>query len=310
LETSNTSGQSPSASRSLQEAMRQHPLISFFFLAYAFSWIMSVPVLLAQWSIPYNDLLFKIFFAVKSFGPFLAAYIMISITEGKEGVLRFRISIKQAQVGWLWYVLILIAIPMVFLLGIIVLPGALASFQGYPPRFLVTYLVNFILIFFAGGPLGEEPGWRGYALPRMQPRNGPLKGTLLLGVMWVFWHLPDFLTVAQRGGPGANLAALLTINLPIFFLMIMGLAIIFTWVSNHTRGSIFIAILLHASINVFGIVQPLFTAPSVTSNDLFVCIGAVVPALLIIILTRGRLGYQPSLEHPLSSGGSAAQPNL
>jgi membrane protease YdiL (CAAX protease family) len=157
---------------------------------------------------------------------------------------------------------------------------------------VVTYLVSFVLIFFGGGPLGEEPGWRGFALPRLQLRYGALRGTLLLGVLWVFWHLPDFLTSAQRGGPGANLVTLLTINFPIFFVMVMSLAIIFTWVFNNTRGSVFTALLLHTSINTFGIVQPLFTAPSVTSTDLFMCLGAVVPALLIIILTRGRLGYQ------------------
>ena len=222
---------------------------------------------------------------------------MTGITEGKEGVLRLRRSIRQFRAGWQWYVFILLGIPALSSLGIIVLPGALASFQDFPPHFLATYLVSFIIIFFGGGPLGEEPGWRGFALPRLQQRFGALRATLLLGVLWVFWHLPDFLTNAQRGGPGADFATLFTINFPVFFLMVIAMAIIFTWVFNHTRGSVFIALLLHASINTFSIIQPLFSASSVTSTDLFMCIGLGVPALIIIILTRGRLGYQSDQGH-------------
>jgi membrane protease YdiL (CAAX protease family) len=292
METSKVSGQSTTVWRNLQQVMRQHPLFFFFLMAYAFSWIVSIPYVLEQWGVLHGN--FIIIFAIKSFGPFLAAFVMTGITEGKEGVLRLRQSIKQTRIRWQWYLFILLGIPVLSLLGILVLPGALASFQGFPPHFVVTYLVSFILIFFGGGPLGEEPGWRGFALPRMQLRYGALRGTLLLGVLWVFWHLPDFLTDAQRSGPGANFVTLFTINFPIFFVMVMAMAVIFTWVFNHTRGSVFIAILLHTSINTFGILQPLFTASSVTSTDLFMCIAVVVPALLILLLTRGRLGYQLS----------------
>ncbi len=280
--------------------MQRHPLLFFFLMAYAFSWIVVTPFVLSQWGILRGD--FTIAFTVKSFGPFLAAYIMLRVTEGKEGVLRWRKSISQWRNSLRWYLFILLVIPALALLGIAVLPGALESFQGFPAHFSVVYLVSFVLIFFGGGPLGEEPGWRGFALPRLQPRYGPLRGTLLLGVMWVFWHLPDFLTVAQRGGPGANYTALLTINFPIFFVMVMAMAVIFTWVYNHTGGSVFMAILLHASINTFGIVQPLFSAPSVVRTDLFMCVAMVVPAVIILILTRGRLGYQPGPHRTRSSG--------
>lgn len=183
-------------------------------------------------------------------------------------------------------------IPTLALLGIAILPGALASFQGLPEHFAIVYLVTFVVIFFGGGPLGEEPGWRGFALPRLQGRHGPLWGTLFLGVLWVLWHLPDFLTDAQRSGPGTDLVTLMTVNFPIFFLMVMAMAVVFTWVYNHTDGSIFLALLLHASINTFGILQSLFTAPIVIGTDLFMCISFVVPALLLIVLTRGRLGYR------------------
>jgi membrane protease YdiL (CAAX protease family) len=276
--------------------MSRHVLISFFLLAYAISWLLSLPVILSEWHIlPKNMLTFYFFFTIKSFGPFLAAYIMNRIMEGKEGWLRLRSRFKLWNVGWKWYAFVLLGVPALMLLGISVLPGALSSFQGFPPHFVIAYLITFILIFFAGGPLGEEPGWRGFALPRMQARYGALRGTLLLGILWTFWHLPDFLTSAQKGGPGTGLYPFYA-GLPVFFLEVMALAIIFTWVFNHTQGSLFIALVLHASYNAFGVVPPLFAAPSVTGTDLPFVIATVVPAILIIVLTRGRLGYQTNRE--------------
>jgi uncharacterized protein len=295
------SSQSTTGPRSLGQAIRQHPLFFYFLFAYAISWTLSIPVILAEWHIlPKTAFTFYFFFTIKSFGPFLAAYILVRITEGREGWLRMRSRFRVLRVGWQWYAFILLGIPALMSLGISVLPGALASFQGFPPHFLITYLITLVLIFFGGGPLGEEPGWRGFALPRMQSRFGALPGTLLLGVLWTFWHLPDFLTSAQKGGPGAGWYPFYT-GLPIFFLEVIALAVIFTWVFNHTKGSIFIAILLHASYNTFGSVLPLFSAPIVTSTDLPFVISVGAPALLIVILTRGRLGYRQSPEQPLSS---------
>jgi membrane protease YdiL (CAAX protease family) len=290
METSKASDQTISASRSLQETMRRHPLFAYFFLAYAISWILTIPAILAEWNVAPKGI-FPIFFTVKSFGPALAAYILVRVTEGNDGWRKLRGGIRQWRVGLGWYAFILLGIPAVMLLGILVLPGALASFQGLPPSFLVSYPISFILIFFAGGPLGEEPGWRGFALPRLQARYGALRGSLLLGVLWTFWHLPDFLTSAQRGGPGTSLSVFY-INLPIFFLMVMSMTFIFTWVFNHTGGSLLIALMLHASINAFGTVESpsVFSAPVVTGTDLPVLISFGVMAVLVFALTRGRLG--------------------
>lgn len=283
-----------SVSRSLQQAMRQHPLFFFFLMAYAFSWVILIPFILSEWGILPNAKYFTIAFVLNPFvGPTLAAYIMSRISEGQAGVLGLRRGLTRWRVGWRWYGFVLLGIPAAVLVGIFILPGALASFQGLPPAFLVSYPISFVVIFFLGGPLGEEIGWRGFALPRMQARYGPLRGTLLLGVLWTCWHLPHFLTSAQRGGPGASFATILT-NFAIFFPMVMALAIIFTWVFNHTQGSLFMAILLHASVNTLGSVMLLFPIPLVTNRDLAPLIGFGVLALLIVILTHGRLGYQPS----------------
>jgi hypothetical protein len=130
-------------------------------------------------------------------------------------------------------------------------------------------------------------------------KYGPLWGTLLLGVLWSFWHLLFFLTPAHGGGPGTSFTTFLT-SFFYFFLMVMAIAIIFTWVFNHTGGSIFIANLVHAAIDTPQLVWiPLFLAVDETRLNLASLIAFGVPALLIILLTRGQLGYQPSQEQPL-----------
>lgn len=291
METAQSIRQSTAASRSLRAWMRERPLFFFFLIAYAFSWILSIPFVLSEWGVLHGN--FTVVFALKSFGPFLAAYIMIRMIEGKQGLLRFRQRFKPVRASWRWYLFILLAVPAPTLLGIITQPEALARFPGLSLSFLITCLVTFILVLLGGGPLGEEPGWRGFALPHLQARYGPLWGTLLLGVLWAFWHLPDFLTSQQGGGPGTGLTPFL-INLPVFLFLVTALAIIFTWVSNHTQGNIFIAILMHACVNVPQVILvPLFPVLDFTHMDIAAFIGYGVPALLIIILTRGRLGYQP-----------------
>jgi membrane protease YdiL (CAAX protease family) len=267
-------------------------------MAYAFSWLLSIPIVLSEWGyLP--EALFVPLFALKPFvGPFLAAFVMTRLVDGQAGVARLRRRLVDVRAGWQWYLLILLAVPGLFLLGIAVQPSAWASFAGFPggrlTGYLVFYLVNFVLVFFLGGPLGEEPGWRGFALPRLQRSYGPLWGTLLLGVVWAFWHLPDFLTRAQGGGPGTGWREFFT-NLPIFVLLVLALTVIMTWVYNHTHGSLFIAVLLHASINTAGILPELFHAPGIptmTMTNVAMLVGLAVPALLIVLLSRGQMGYR------------------
>jgi uncharacterized protein len=287
-----TTHPSTTATTRLADRMRAHPLFFFFLLAYLFSWIMIIPFILAQWHLIPGD--WTLAFTLNAFaGPFLSAYIMSRVTGGKDAVRKlFRSSIFQWREGWLWYAFVLLGIPALWILGIIVLPGALASFTGVPTATIISYPLSYIPILLFGGPLGEEPGWRGFALPRMQARWGALKGTLLLGVLWTFWHLPHFLTIAQRGGPGVDYARLMLVNLPIFFGALMCLTIIMSWVYNHTHGSLWMALLLHASINAFGgAVTPLFPAAIVQNSDLCLLAGLALPAVLILTLTRGKLGY-------------------
>ncbi len=275
--------------------IRKHPLFFFFLFTFVFSWIFLTVEVLAVWGFLPNDArviaVVNVFF---TFGPTFGAVITTGIVEGRAGLRQLQSRLKQWHAGWQWYLFILVGIPAVMLLALILQPGILASFKDLTPIVFAQYPLYFIVVWFGGGPLGEEIGWRGFALPRMQPRYGPLLGTLLLSVPWAFWHLPQFLTPYQGGGPGTGLATFV-INFSLFFIFVMALAIIMTWLFNHTKGSIFFAITTHASVDTPVVVLvPLFLAANFISQTLAFAFGFGIVALLIIILTRGKLGYQPS----------------
>jgi uncharacterized protein len=274
--------------------LERNQILAYFVLAYAISWILSVPFILKEWGVLQGD--YRLFFIVKSFGPYLSALILTSRLTGKEGMAQFRAKIRLVRVGWSWYFLTFLVIPALVITGILVQPGTLAGFKGMQAAVAIQYLIYFVVVAFGGGPLGEEPGWRGFALPRLQQKFGPLVGTLILAVGWTCWHLPDFLTSAQGGGPGTGISAFLT-NFPIFLVLVTAIAIILTWVYNRTGGSVFMTILAHASINTPQVVLvPLFPAVETTRLNLAALIGLGAAAVLILLLTRGRLGYQSAIK--------------
>ena len=302
--TSDSSRQSAVASNGIRGAMLKHPLFSYFSMAYAIKFIVLIPYTLAAWGVISGD--WSTAFVLATFGPFVAGIIMVYLTEGRAGLSRLRHSVTRWRIGWKWLLFVFAAIPALVMLGVITLPGTLAGFQGLTPHtvafLLVSYPLNYVAIWFAGGGLDEEVGWRGFALPLMQPRYGPLWGTLLLGVVHCFWHLEEFLTPAQGGGPGTGWTPFVT-NLPIFLLSVLSFSIIMTWIFNHTRGSLFAAISAHASVDTpQAALIPLFPALEggfglgATNVILGFTVGLGVVALLILILTRGRLGYQPSQD--------------
>jgi CAAX protease family protein len=287
-------GEATIAPGSLKQAMQRHSLLSYFSMAYAIKWIALIPYTLAAWGVVSGD--WSAAFALATFGPFVAGIMMVYVTEGKAGLSSLRRRVTQWRVGWKWILFVFAGIPVLGMLGVIVLPGTLAGFQGLTAVLLVSYPVNYLLVWFAGGGLNEEVGWRGFALPRMQPRYGPLWGTLLLGVVHCFWHFEEFLTPAQGGGPGTGWAPFV-INLPIFLLLVLSFSIVLTWIFNHTRGSLFAAISAHASVDTPQLALiPLLPAVGVTTLLLGFTVGLGLPALLIVIVTRGRLGYRPASE--------------
>jgi membrane protease YdiL (CAAX protease family) len=284
-----------------QGLLARHPLVSFFVMAYAFSWIVWAPWVLGQDGArllpralsvvrPISGLLLAAgIFA----GPTLAAFIMTATTDGRVGVRRLLGRLVLWRVGIRWYLFALLGVPLVMLLGTMIYSGDLPNLKTLGgPSYLLSYLATFALVVVLGGPLFEELGWRGFALPRMEPLHGPLLASLILGVMWALWHLPEFLVpywAASSGGGGILGITLFTITAITFTLVI-------TWVFNNTRASLLLAILVHASIDTFsGTLGAIFPAWAVASALPFM-IGFGALAVVLVVVTRGRLSYERLLE--------------
>jgi membrane protease YdiL (CAAX protease family) len=170
-------------------------------------------------------------------GPFLSAFIMTGITKGRLGIGRLLRQLVLWRMSFNWYLFALIGLPAIMMLSVIFLPGALASFQGLAGLAPIPMLALFVYIFLLRGPLGEEPRWRGFALPRLQRLYGPLVGSLILGPIWAFWHMPIFWIPAWNFPPTI-------LNIVMFAIAATAFTIVMTWIFNNTKGSLFIAVLV------------------------------------------------------------------
>lgn len=266
----------------------QYPLTSYFVVAFAFSWIIEAPLALSTLGVlpPIPVPVAAIAIVAATFGPMVAAFVVTALVDGGPGVAILLRRFVRWRVGVRWYLAVLFGIPMVIIVGTLLVPGAWASFDPAALAALAGYPLAFLMTVLLGGPLGEEPGWRGFALPRLQKRHGPLRGSLILGVLWAAWHLPLFWSGLWTPATPANIA--------MFTVMIVALTIIMTWVFNHAAGSLLLMILMHASFNTFAnrVAAPLFPAPVFTDYGLLpVLIGFGITALVLVAATRGRLGY-------------------
>jgi CAAX protease family protein len=208
--------------------VKRHPIITFFFLTYAISWVGWPLYAAGVWPIPFL-----------ATGPLIAALVVIPITQGLSGLRELGSRMIRWRVRWYWYVAA-IGLPLAVLLltvGLNVALGASApSLAGIGP--LSTLLVVFAvrLINPGDGPMGEEPGWRGFALPGLQTTLSPLLTTMILAVLITGWHLPTFFL---EGGfqPSIFVGGVLGTVAVTFW---------YTWLFNHTGGSVLITLMSHS----------------------------------------------------------------
>lgn len=281
----------PTSTVLLKRLIKLHPLTAYFILAYLYAWISWLPLVLSRNGlgvlsfVPSAGWMYALEVLGSLVGPTLAAFLVTHATLGKEGVRQLLRKYIQRPLHLRWYFVILAGTPL-----LVVIAASIASFFGGSPDLLtqrglmlfIGYL-PFVLISIPGGPLGEEPGWRGIALPRLQRRYGAFPATLILGVLWGFWHLPLFLV---RGADGPfSLVGFGAFLLGVFFL-----SIFLTWIYNSTEGSLLMVIVLHAALNtnssLIALLTPIFPRLGLT---LYIIYGA--SALLILLFTRGHLSY-------------------
>ncbi|MEO8224658.1 MAG: type II CAAX endopeptidase family protein [Gammaproteobacteria bacterium] len=223
--------------------MHKRPLLAYLLVAYGWTWLTMLPLLLQKRGL-LELALPDAWEAVGAFGPLVAAYLVVRSTGGAAGLAAFRDSLTRWRVGSREWALTLLS-PCAFL----ALAGVLVTLQSGKPPSLSALAAGSLgslhavtdLVLVAGvlQGLGEEPGWRGYLLPALRERFRILPATLLLFPAWWLWHLPFFLSRPEFG-------------LPQFLGFGLGILSASVWLSflwERTR-SVPVAVLWHAVLNI------------------------------------------------------------
>src|SRR5262245_33289187 len=263
----------------LIQTLKRYPLLTYFVLVYVLTWAFWIPLAIAHDTTSFP---FVVFAVLGNSTPSLVGILLTALLSGKSGLREVLRRLGQVRAALIWYAVVLLLPPVLWLvaLGIPTLLGLATIAFAFP---VVGVLGSFVAGF------GEELGWRGFALPRMQARQSALSASLLLGVPWCLWHRP--LNIAVGLLP---LTATGLVQFIFFLLHIIAYSVLFTWVYNNTKGSLFLMVLFHT---VFDIVGFTILTPSNTwiVPVLYVTLLWVTVAIIVVMEGAARLSRSSSL---------------
>jgi len=260
----------------MKEFLRRHSLI----LGLLFMFVLTWQIDLSNAGV----LPFQVPFAVYIFlgwGFIFASLIMTGLTLGKEGVINLLKRYLLWRVNGKWYLVAFFLIPALNYLAVLLnavftqTPIDYSSALAYdifgPSANLLLLIVPFFL--FDAIANGEEMGWRGYVLPRLQAKHSALIASLILAILWAFWHVPKFVTHWN------------TITFFWFIVDEIAKAILMTWMYNNTRGSLLLVTLFHASFNTAGLLLPIANNLTDTNTNMraFISLLELIAAVIVVI---------------------------
>jgi membrane protease YdiL (CAAX protease family) len=274
-------------------------IVAFFGLAYLIAWGM-IPILSAiarqsgveNWAVlsqmgetfSFDEIslavpgwIVYLITRVQDFAFTIAGVLMIALLQGRGGLVALGQRLLKWRVKWTWYLLAFLPFGLYFIATI--LAGALSSFQ-FDLKGLAISLISiesgFLVTLFLRGPMGEEPGLRGFALPRLQSYMTPFKASLIIGLLWGAWHLPVLL---QRD----------VVSIVAFLLLAFGLSFMFTFLFNRSEGSLIPVLLFHATQNSEEFFETFFPALVGSDWELISTLSLLVIGLVFgIIVWRSR----------------------
>jgi uncharacterized protein len=222
---------------STPSVVRRHPVISFVVLTYAITWTLWAPLVVFRGQIP-GPLAF-VLIVLGSNVPSVLGILFVALLRGRSGVRILLGRLLRARIGLRWYLAaVALAVPALCAVWV-------STLLGGPSPVVVTTIsavvVSFLFSIFPGSAVGEELGWRGFALPRLQARHSALASSLIVGAAWGIYHFPLFLL----GSPIRPFALFLP-----FAIGCVIMSIFYTWMYNGTGGSLLIVVLLHATTNL------------------------------------------------------------
>jgi membrane protease YdiL (CAAX protease family) len=248
-------------------------LLLFFAIAIGFTWLFWVPQALATQGIIAPSWFTNL--KIAAWGPLVAAFLMTFINEGGKGVLNLLKRAVDLRFNKLWLIPVFLLLPVIIGGSLLI---AIISGEPSPEIFWLDEPLSLAIVFFGililGGPLQEEFGWRGYALPRLQLRFNALVSGLIMGAIWFIWHLPLFFISGEAYYQSPMLAVLPAMVL---------LTILFTWIFNNTGGSIFAALIFHTTYNWS---HTIFPALETVNGGLFFIIFLLIAVVVVLIVWR------------------------
>jgi hypothetical protein len=228
-------------------------LVGFYSLACLLTWSCWLPILAEKHKLLDLHGHIELLATLGQFGPFAAAIAWVWIDRGVVGIRDLLRRMVQTRVSLACLAVALLLPPVLFATAIYInvwLGRQIAPAIESPAS--VEAMLHFLVTLVLGGPLGEEPGWRGYALPRLRQRFGVVTGSFILAAAWACWHWPLW-WIAD-----------VPTSFPYYVLGMIPLTFLFTWLDEWGKHSILVAMLFHASLNNSLVRLPVFPAILVT----------------------------------------------
>jgi uncharacterized protein len=227
----------PQLDRSGLQTAQGGSTLPFFLVALGITFGLQLPAALAKLGFVEGPVArFMPVAALGAFGPLIAALVCARFQAGGSALGSLWRSLCVWRVGAHWYAIALFGFTVLYVAGVALYAVAGGNATGiwlYPPEH-AQHVAAMIAV-----PIAEEPGWRGYAQPRLQLRYGALRASLLLGVPWMLYHTMMFLVV---GMPSAVFA----LGMPN---VLVG-SLVFSWIYNRTRGSLLLALVAHVGVHL------------------------------------------------------------
>lgn len=260
----------------------------FYLLAFSVSWAVEIPEAMASRGLIHLQVPGAVGF-ISPLAPMLAAILMAQLEGGMPQVRHLLGRLLKWRAAVMWWTVVLAGFPALGLiavtLGFVVTGRApdltanyiRAVFPQFPPTLSPWLLFVPFLLYSIVTSIPEEVGWRGFALPRLQARWGPLHASLAIGALWGLWHLPLFFypQAVQSG-----------ISFPLFLAGTMSTSILFTWVFNGTAGSLLVVSVLHSSFNASDVFLPLLPQVTGTALQLWLYFALITLVAVILVLAR------------------------
>jgi membrane protease YdiL (CAAX protease family) len=274
-------------------AVARHQLAAYFGLTFAISWAIWLGLILG--SIRIQTPLGAVLNVVAIAGPSIAALVLAALL-GRGELSRLLAGFSPSRMSVRWT-----AVALLLPLAIMVAAMAVSVAAFGAPRPAVTsglvgvLLAEFMRVLVRGGPMGEELGWRGFALPRLQQHRNALDASIFLGLIWGLWHLPLYFV------PGTGQSEMLgTGTSPAFAIggflgWTIGLSVLCTWLFNQTRGSLIVVILFHAAVDL-AVFLPAAVGSGGAAPLLNVVITWLVAIGVVVRFGRARLVSPPRVE--------------